>query len=102
MLLPERFRDAILEGRYGLDAKEILEEHPDWGFFIDHQPFSCKCGYVTGFPVVIFIADDDRRIRCDRHRCSKCGKVMRANSWGNGICWKCGGRMERIQSLMWD
>ena len=102
MLLPQEFRDDILEGRFGQDAREILREHPDWHFWIDNQPFSCSCGYVTGFAVVIFITDDGRQIRCDRHRCSQCGKVLRANSWGKGICWKCGGRMERYESMMWD
>jgi len=102
MLPPDHFRDGILEGRYGLDAKEIMEEHPDWGFFIDQQPFSCSCNYVTNFPVVIFYAGDGRKIKCDRHRCSQCGKTLKANSWGKSICWKCGGRMERYHSMMWD
>ena len=102
MLLPEHFEQAIREGRFGQDAKEIMKEHPDWHYYIDHRPFSCSCNYVTGFPVVIFFTDDGKEIKCDRHRCSHCGKTMRANSWGKGICWKCGGRMERYDSILWD
>ncbi len=101
-LPPEHFREAILEGRFGQDAREILTEHPDWPYHIDRQPFSCSCNYLTDFAVVIFRTADGKGIRCDRHRCSQCGKVLRANSWGKGICWKCGGRMERFESMMWD
>ena len=36
MLPPEHFREPILEGHFGQDAKEILEEHPDWHYYIEH------------------------------------------------------------------
>lgn len=102
MLLPDVFKDDILEGKFGQDAKAIMEEHPDWDYWIDHRPFSCNCNYVTGFPVVIFITDEGKEIKCDRHRCAKCGKTMRANSWGKGVCWRCGGKLSMYDSLMWD
>lgn len=57
---------------------------------------------MTGFAVVVFLPDEGKPICCDRHRCAKCGKTLRTNSWGKGICWKCGGPMERYESLMWD
>ncbi|MBE6518259.1 MAG: hypothetical protein E7Z70_01775 [Thermoplasmata archaeon] len=102
MIPPENLRQEIMEGRFGLDAKEIMLEHPDWPYYVDHLPFSCSCNYKTSFPVVVFFTDDGKEIRCDRHRCSKCGKVMRADSWGEPICWKCGGHVTIIPTMLWD
>ena len=99
---PESFKDDILEGRFGQDAKEIMEEHPEWPFLVEQEPFSCRCNYITSFTVVSFLADDGTEIRCDRHRCSQCGKVLRANSKGKGICWKCGGPMIASHRIFWD
>ncbi len=102
MIPPQSFKEPILTGEYGQDAAEMLELHPDWEFYIENMPFSCSCNYVTSFPVAIFFTDKREKIRCDRFRCPQCGKVLRANSWGKGICWKCGGPMNRDECILWD
>ncbi|AMK13740.1 hypothetical protein AUP07_0689 [methanogenic archaeon mixed culture ISO4-G1] len=54
-----------------------------------------------GVPVVTFYTDDGRKIKCDRYRCSQCGKVLRVNSWTH-TCWKCGGYMDTLPTICWD
>ena len=100
-LPPENFRDDILEGRFGLDPKEYLEEHPDAEFYVEQVPYGCSCGYVSSFSEVTFYIDNGK-IAMGSHRCSQCGKRMRKNFWGSGKCWKCGSKLSMMETILWD
>ena len=101
MLPPEHFREYILNGDFGQDAKEYLENNPDAGYLVEQIPYGCKCGYVTSFSEVIFYSDSGK-IRMDSHRCCHCRAKMRRNNWGSGSCWKCGGKLSMLETIRWD
>ena len=102
LLGPDSFKDDILRGKFGKEAKDCLEQHPDGLSMIDYRPFSCKCGYITGLPVVVIRTKDGKEIECKKHRCSQCGKIMKADSCGNRTCWKCGGLLTISDDILWD
>ena len=101
MLPPDNFRKGILEGDFGQDAKKYLENNPEADFLVEQVPYGCKCGYVTSFSEVIFYSDSGK-IRMGSHRCCHCGAKMRRNNWGSGSCWKCGGKLSMLETIMWD
>lgn len=101
MLPPENFREGILEGCFGKDAKQYLEDNPEADFIVEQVPYGCRCGYVTSFSEVIFYSDKGK-VRTGSHRCCRCSAKLRKNSWGSGSCYRCGGRLSLTETMMWD
>lgn len=90
---PEYFRDSILNGEYGDGPKVLLEEHPDWDYLIYDELFGCSCNYLTSFPLIKFHSSDGKDIVFDRYICPKCGKILKADFWGESKCWECGSKL---------
>jgi len=90
-------RERIMEGKYGQEAKDALEAHPDALYHVEAVAFHCKGHYIGTKDCLIIYSNDLSKPEAyfiSKPKCPKCRKELKPWNRGKVTCPKCKGVME--------